>query len=294
MALLCQRWVQVEWARRVRLIVRRLKNALGVRDSDFRTFAFFMSGEILVRVSLLGVWCPRLGGCMNGEPKDLSALRKKAEQGDAQAQFELGLCYCNGRGVPQDDKEGVKWFRLAAEQGNAKGQLILGLFYSDGRGVSQDDKESVKWYRLAAEQGNAGAQRILGSCYFFGTGVPMDNKESVKWYRLAAEQGGAVEQCALAGQYDIFGDYNEAAKWYRLAAEQGNAQAQFDLGLYYCNGQGVPQDYVKAYVWFNIAATQGHKAAETARSKGLEIMTPAQIEEGQRLSREYAEKFMKK
>ncbi len=52
------------------------------------------------------------------------------------------------KGVPQNEGEAAKWFRLAAEQGNATAQVALGLMYHEGRGVPQNDKETVKWYRL--------------------------------------------------------------------------------------------------------------------------------------------------
>ena len=61
------------------------------------------------------------------------------------AQFNLGVMYLNGRGVPQDDAEAVKWHRLAAEQGYASAQFNLGVMYLNGRGVPQDDAEAVKW-----------------------------------------------------------------------------------------------------------------------------------------------------
>ena len=80
-------------------------------------------------------------------------FKKAAEQGIAQAQYNLGVMYDNGEGVIQDDKEAVKWFRLAAEQGYARAQHNLGVMYRNGEGVRQDDKEAVTWYRLAAEQG---------------------------------------------------------------------------------------------------------------------------------------------
>ena len=54
-----------------------------------------------------------------------------AEQGDAPAQFNLGLMYDNGQGVPQDDKTAVKWYRLAAEQGVAVAQFNLGFMYDN-------------------------------------------------------------------------------------------------------------------------------------------------------------------
>ena len=78
-----------------------------------------------------------------------------AEQGNAVAQYNLGVMYENGRGVPQDDKTAVKWYRLSAEQGDAGAQSNLGVMYGNGQGVPQDDKTAVKWHRLAAEQGDA-------------------------------------------------------------------------------------------------------------------------------------------
>jgi uncharacterized protein len=62
----------------------------------------------------------------------------------------------NGQGGPQNHKTAVKWYRLAAEQGNASAQYNLGVMYEKGQGVPQDYKTAVKWFRLAAEQGNAG------------------------------------------------------------------------------------------------------------------------------------------
>ena len=68
--------------------------------------------------------------------------------------------YDEGEGVPQDDREAVKWFRLAAEQGAARAQFNLGIMYADGEGVPQDDKEAVKWFRLAAEHARVHASSL--------------------------------------------------------------------------------------------------------------------------------------
>ena len=121
----------------------------------------------------------------------LQELKKAAEQGHAKAQFNLAQIYSNvvGRGVPQDDKEAVKWYRLAAEQGQAQAQNNLGFMYANGEGVIQDDKEAVKWYRLGAEQGYASAQNNLGFMYGTGTGVPQDNVYSHMWFNNAAYEG---------------------------------------------------------------------------------------------------------
>ena len=88
----------------------------------------------------------------------------------------------------QDYKEAVKLLRLSAERGNTLAQYNLGVMYTQGLGVPQDDNKAVKWYRLAAEQGHAEAQLIVGVMYSNGQGVPQDFKESVKWYSLSAEQ----------------------------------------------------------------------------------------------------------
>ena len=78
-----------------------------------------------------------------------------AEQGDAAAQFNLGVMYEKGQGVPQDDKTAVKWYRLAAEQGNASAQNNLGAMYNNGNGVPQDYVYAHMWYNIAASSGKS-------------------------------------------------------------------------------------------------------------------------------------------
>ncbi len=113
-------------------------------------------------------------------PTEIEELRLAAEQGDADAQYELGRMYNKGEGVPPDGQEAVRWLQLAAEQGNADAQLILGLADAGG--------EAARWYRLAAEQGNANAQAVLGAMYVTGEGVPQDYVQSHKWLNLAASR----------------------------------------------------------------------------------------------------------
>ena len=81
--------------------------------------------------------------------------RQAAEEGDAVAQYNLGMMCLTGHGVNEDDAEAVKWYRKSAEQGYAVAQITLGLMYQIGISVDQDDTEVVKWYRKAAEQGDA-------------------------------------------------------------------------------------------------------------------------------------------
>ena len=76
-------------------------------------------------------------------------MRKAAEQGLAEAQLVLGLAYTEGEGVPQNDKEAVKWVRKAAEQGLAEAQLVLGRFYAEGENVPKHDQKAYMWFLLA-------------------------------------------------------------------------------------------------------------------------------------------------
>jgi len=88
----------------------------------------------------------------------LAQLRARAEQGDAIAQFDLGLRYMVGRDVPESDVEAVRWYRLAAEQGLMSAQNNLGIQYELGEGVPKDDVLSYMWLNLAAAQGDKNAQ----------------------------------------------------------------------------------------------------------------------------------------
>jgi TPR repeat protein len=188
--------------------------------------------------------------------KALRLIRPLANDGDAAAQFNLGLMYLAGHGVQQDDSAAALWFRKATEQGYAPAQSNLGTMYLYGRGVAQDDTEAVLWFRKAADQGDAIAEFLLGNQYANGKGVPQD--------------------------------YSEAMIWFQRAAEHGHAVAKLHLGVMYAEGRGVPQDYVRAHVWFSLAAAQGEqRAAKTLIEMAERRMTPAQITEAQKLARDW-------
>ncbi|MFZ1210191.1 MAG: SEL1-like repeat protein [Pseudolabrys sp.] len=82
-------------------------------------------------------------------------------------------------------------------------------------------------------------------------------------------------------------DYATALRFIRPLAEQGDASAQYNLGVLYDNGLGVPQDKVRAYMWFTLSAAQGRDGAAAFRDLIARRMTPAQIEEAQKLTREW-------
>ena len=75
----------------------------------------------------------------------------------------LGIMYAQGQGVPQNDVEAVKWYRLAADRGNAASQLALARMYETGRGVPQSDVEVATWYRRAADREPMADQKMQHS-----------------------------------------------------------------------------------------------------------------------------------
>jgi len=207
-------------------------------------------------------------GAPQDDTDEVSRLRMAAEQGDAYAQYNLGVMYANGRGVPQNDTEAVRWYRMAAEQGDADAQYNLGVRYANGKGVPQNDTEAVRWYRMAAAQGHVVAQAALGEMYANGEGVPQNDTEAVRWFRMAAAQGDADAQFKLGWMYatgrGVPQNDTEAVRWYRMAAEKGDAYAQTNLGSMYATGKGVPQNDTEAVRWYRMAAEQGHAGAQSA------------------------------
>jgi len=216
---------------------------------------FYYSKSTTEKYFVLGLKC-----YSNSDYEEaLKWYRKAAEQGHADAQFKLGVCYSNGYNVAKDYKEAAKWFRKAAEQGQADAQDALGVYYLFGYGVAKDYKEAAKWFRKAAEQGNANAQYNLGDCYSNGYGIAKDYKEAVKWLRKAAEQGneraiGILKNNPYADPYvisclsnlkQILLSMKQYAMDYGDKFPSGNGMSGFnelikkdyltDLGVYLCH-----------------------------------------------------------
>jgi TPR repeat protein len=199
-----------------------------------------------------------------------------AEKGDANGQYNLGLLYNQGSGVPQDYARAAEWYRKAAEQGNSNAQYNLGVMYSTGQGVAKDPAEAMRWYLKAAEKGIPGAQNNLAALYDEGPGGFRDYAQAEKWYRKAAEQGIATAQFNLAVMYDIGQgvaiNYSEALNWYHKAADQGHAGALANIGILYYNGQGLKRDLAEALQYFILAQQAGDpRAPELLHSTEMKL-----------------------
>ena len=88
-------------------------------------------------------------------------FHRKAEAGEAQAQYTVGMLYRQGDGLVKDAEEAVKWLQKAADQGHPKAQCKLGVMYGKGEGVAQDRKQAMEWFKKASAAGYLEAQLIL-------------------------------------------------------------------------------------------------------------------------------------
>ena len=125
-----------------------------------------MQKTFVVLLTFLAIGC-----AISHPPRDITAIKQKAEMGDTNAQAEIGFSYQYGDGVEKDPSEALKWNIKAASQGNPIAQHNLAVMYDEGVDIPEDNAEAIKWYRKAAEQGHPRAQLNLGVMYWRGEGV---------------------------------------------------------------------------------------------------------------------------
>lgn len=192
----------------------------------------------------------------------LSQLQPLANQGEAQAQFYLGVSYQKGWGVIADPTKAAQWYRRAAEQGLNKAQHNLALLYLRGEGVPADAALAREWFERAARQGDMRAAHELGLMYFRGMGVERDFTQARSWWEKAAHAGETRAAYDLGilfrrGQGGVPRDVAASIKLWTQAARGGLAVAQNALGACYMNGDGVDADMLEAWAWFRLAQQGG-------------------------------------
>lgn len=188
-------------------------------------------------ISLADSWQPGMalpGATGAWKDNDEIADRlKKAEEGDAETQYQVAWGYETGYGnLPVDKMQAVLWYKKAAERGHIEAQKKLAWFYNTGEGVAKNVDEAMKWYRLAADQGDAVALGSMASLYIY-------------------EEGKTFQR-----------DSKKAAELYLEAAKKGHAPSQYQLGVMYEFGKGVAADLSQALFWYEKAAAQKHHDAK--------------------------------
>ena len=166
------------------------------------------------------------------ENLEIKSLEAAAEQGDMEAQFNLGLMYYDGEVTEVNYEKALYWWEKAAEQGDVRAQFNVGSMYYDGEGTEVNYKKALYWYEKAAEQGDVDAQFETADMYYYSYG------EGMSW------------------------DKEKALHWFEKAAEQGHMKAQFKTGRMYYKGEGTKRNKEKALYWFEQAAAQGDERAQ--------------------------------
>lgn len=213
---------------------------------------------------LLAVWAISL---LNATAQTkYSQFIEAANQGDARAQNEIGLCYENGDGVQQDQQQAFLWYSKAAAQDYAIGQYNVGCCYYYGKGVDLDYAQALFWFTKAAGQNFSMAQYNLGCCYMNGQGVVPNQETAFYWFKKAADQDLPIAAYNVGlyyhQGYGVEQDYEKAVLYYQKAADLGYVSAYNNLGVCYKTGTGVPKDFVKAFENYQMGADLGEAVAQ--------------------------------
>lgn len=134
------------------------------------------------------------------KPSSIQSLLVAANQGDVQAQYNLGMRYQYGNGVQKSHSKAHRWLDKSAQTGSAQAQYALSLFYQQFAQNQQGTKKALLWLKKAADQDLADAQYSLGMMFKNGTFVYPNAVEARKWLQMASKQGHVAAQLAI----DIF------------------------------------------------------------------------------------------
>lgn len=191
-------------------------------------------------------------------------LQQKANEGDAQAQFDLALCYLNGTGIEKNEELAFNWHKKAAEQGHVNAQFALGLSYLLGDPKQQQNNNLIfKWVNGKFVDKNIDPAFDLGvSQALSGKLTSVNDHLAFVWLRKATEQNHAEANYWLGICYrDGIGTQQNddlAFNCFKQATEQYCLDAYYWLALCYRDGKGVKQS---DNITFNLLTTAVENAA---------------------------------
>lgn len=227
-----------------------------------------------------------------GQPEQgVAILRPMAQDGNAEAQFLLGLAYDDGRGVARDRRRALDLFEAAAAQGHSDAAYLAGLAHYRGRGTPADKDRAVDYIRQAADAGHAAARYRMGLLHQRGDGVGQDPAVAVDWFRLSADQGFPEAAAALAAAYEngvgVAKDLPWAIRWHERAAGYGVAGSQFKAGLFLSAGRGVPVDREDGLKWLILADRNGDDRAAQVIEAARKRMTASAVRRAEAAARSW-------
>lgn len=202
---------------------------------------------------------------------DVKIFLKKAEKGDAEAQYQLAEMYAEAQGVEQDYTKSYHWAKKASEQGNPKAQYRLASIIYAGEAGQKNQPEALQLFlksigglKQLAEKGDPDSRSKLGILYAKGVGVKQDLTEAVKLFEQAARAGHVKAQVDLATAYlegnGVDRNPTTAVHWFEKAAKAGNGLAQIEFGMLNIRGVGCHQDVKSGLDWIKKASMQQHPA----------------------------------
>lgn len=195
--------------------------------------------------------------------------RPKAEKGDAESQFRLGVAYALGKGVKKNYTEAFKWFQLSAEQGYDDALYNLGVCYEKGLGCKRDYVQAAQYYQIAMDCGGHMdmPRNNLACMYMEGRGVER-NPEMAKKLWPKQPNGEIHTNYNVATMYangdGVKANIKKAIKYYLYAMEYDYLSpdnARYMLAFFYHYGIGVPQNYKRAAMFYRELAEQGNETA---------------------------------
>lgn len=209
----------------------------------------------------------REGGLVKKDLGEAERLGKQAaEQGSAEAAYEMGLFYEQFRDGGPDWKEAAKWLKMASERGSGGASTRLASYHMNGKLGDANVTEAVKLCRLAAEQGDAEACHLMGVFYQEGKAVPQDAVASTGWLRIGAERGYALSEneygLRLVAGIGVTRDPGQGAQWLLRAAQKGMPAAMVNLGEMLLNGVGVNRNPQEGVRMIETAAKANHIGAQ--------------------------------
>ncbi|MCB1224981.1 MAG: SEL1-like repeat protein [Verrucomicrobiales bacterium] len=131
---------------------------------------------------------------------DVPQLQQRATEGDMQAQLDLAIRYRDGKGVPTDPVEAMRWAHQAADAGHAAAQDFVGFVYLRGALLPRNPTLAFGYFKSAAKD-SAQAAYNLGQCYFGAQGTEQDCEQALHWWKQAAEEGHGAAAAAAAMAY---------------------------------------------------------------------------------------------
>jgi len=163
-------------------------------------------------------------------------LRKKAEEGNTDAQLKLGGFYlCGKGGCAKSERDAIKWTSLAASHGNARAQYVMGCCYLSGQlGVEKSERQAIEWFQRSASQEFAPALFQMGVFYYNGRcGFAQSDAEAFNFFVLAAKNKMPQADYYLGIMFEYgrgtYRSLKHAKEHYKLAEENEISEAKFRL-----------------------------------------------------------------